>query len=274
MIRRKTRRQNFWWLGGLGMLTLLAVVSPNINPLGAVLLVGALTLGTVGTFFDVTDSQKAVQSIQERISRSRSGQSAEALEAEARAKNRAQYRPTLIRMTDIGIIATQTGEEGISMRRARLVSKDDDALRPFITLQIPASMADRQATIRFEMSDQTGNDKFVHEMRVFLRDGSMNILSENHLPMFDNPNISGTGDWDLRIYVDGVLMGIHDFNLTLSQAERRQRLAGNRHQKDVVSDGEILRAEKRLRAENLNVPLSLEELIRSQSDDKKQGSVK
>ncbi|MCL4254717.1 MAG: hypothetical protein KJ043_13205, partial [Anaerolineae bacterium] len=64
MIRRKTRRQNFWWLGGLGILTMLAVVSPNINPLGAVLLVGALTLGAMGTFFDLTDSQKAVQSIQ------------------------------------------------------------------------------------------------------------------------------------------------------------------------------------------------------------------
>jgi hypothetical protein len=274
MIRRKTRRQNFWWLGGLGMLIVLAIVSPNINPLGAVLLIGALTIGAMGTFFDLTDSQKAVQSIQERISRSRSGQSLEAIEAESRAKNRPQYRPTTIRLTDIGIIATQTGEQGISMRRARLVSKDDDALRPFITLHIPPSMADRQATIRFEMSDQAGNDQFIHEMRVFLRDGAMNILAENHLPLFNNPDITGTGDWDMRIYVDGVLMGIHSFNLTLSQFERRQRLAGNRHQHDTPSDGEIYRAEKRLRAENLNVPLSLEELIRSQSDDKKQGSVK
>lgn len=274
MIRRRMRKQNMLWLGGLSLLTVLAVISPNINPLGVVLLIGAWAIGTFASFFNVTDSQNLLQSLQERISRSRLGQSADALEAEARAKNRPQYRQTDIRLTDIGIIATQTGEEGISMRRARLVSKDDDAIRPFITLYIPPAMADRQATIRFEMSDHKGDDQFIYEMRVFLRDGTMNILSNNHLPMFDNPRISGTGAWDLRVYVDGVLMGIHDFNLTLSQTERRRRLAHRRQYDETPSDGEIDRAEKRLRTENLNVPLSLEELIRSQFDDKQQRSEK
>jgi len=274
MIRFKARKQNYAWLGGLGLLTVFALVSPNINPLTAILLIGALGVAFVGTWFELPDSQKAIQSLGERVARSRAGQSPQAQEAEARAKNRPQYRPLPIRLLDVGMIATQTSDEGISMRRARLVSKDDDAVRPFITLQVPASMADRQVTIRYEITDHSGKDQYIHEMRVFLRDGDMNILAENHLPLLGNSNIAGMGDWDLRVYVDGTLMGVHDFNLTLSQEERRRRLGGKSGKEHYVtaSDGEIERAEKRLRTEDLNVPLSLEDLIRQQSE--KKGSVR
>jgi hypothetical protein len=273
MIRFKVKKQNYAWLGGLGLLTVFALLSPNINPLAGILFIGALGVAIAGTLMDISDSQNAIKSISERVARSRSGQSPQALEAEARAKNRPQYRPTAIRMLDVGIIATQTSDEGISMRRARVVSKDDDGIRPFITLSVPSNMVDRQATIRFEMTDHSGKDQYIHEMRVFLRDGDMNILAENHLPMMENVRITGMGEWDLRVYVDGNLMGVHDFNHTLSQFERRQRLSGGKQQSVTESDGEVMRAEKRLRAEDLNVPLSLEELIRQQSD-KKQGSAK
>jgi hypothetical protein len=90
--------------------------------------------------------------------------------------------------------------------------------------------------------------------------------------MFNNPDISGMGGWDLRVYVDGVLMGVHDFNHTLSEAERRHRLYGSKQEQMPPSDGEMRRAEKRLRADDMNVPLSLEDLIRQQSD--KKGSVR
>jgi len=274
MIRFKVKKQNYAWLAGLGMLTVFALLSPNISPLAGILLMGALGVAIVGTLVDVTSSQQALRTIQERVARSRSGQTPQAQEAEARAKNRPQYRPMSIRMMDVGIIATQATDAGISMRRARTVSKDDDGIRPFIILYIPSSMADRQATIRYEISDHSGKDQYIHETRVFLRDGDMNILAENHLPMFNNPDITGMGGWGLRVYVDGVLMGVHDFNHTLSEAERRHRLSGNgnKHEQMPPSDGEMRRAEKRLRTDDLDVPLSLEDLIRQQSD--KKGSVK
>lgn len=127
-MRFKIRKQNTAWLVGMGLLTTFALLAPNLtDPLAVFLLIGALGVATIGTLFDLSSAQTTLQSVSQKMARQRSGQSPQAQEAEARARSRSQYRQTEVKMVDIGMIATQMGEEGISMRRARIVSKDDDA---------------------------------------------------------------------------------------------------------------------------------------------------
>jgi hypothetical protein len=125
----------------------------------------------------------------------------------------------------VGLIAVQSSYEGMAMRRTRSISKDDDGVRPFVTLNVEAGEAERHAMVRFELYNQYGEERFVHEMRAFLREGEMSIMTDHHLPLAGNREVQGAGDWDLRVYVDGNLVGMHNFMLAPSMTERQHRLA-------------------------------------------------
>jgi len=116
--------------------------------------------------------------------------------------------------------------DGLAMRRTRNISKDDDGVRPFITLYVHPEEAERQAVIRYEMYNQLGEEQYVHEMKTYLREGELNLLADHHLPLSGNRGIDGSGDWDLRVYVDGNLIGMHNLMLSPSVNERRRRLSG------------------------------------------------
>jgi hypothetical protein len=134
------------------------------------------------------------------------------------------------------------------------VSKDDDGVRPFVSLHVQPESADQTALIRFEIMDQNGQTQYVHEMRTYLRDGEMNILADHHLPLMANEQIAGAGDWDLRVFVNGTLMGAHAFNLSPSINERM-----GHYQRDEEAE------HPRLRYEGEEAPMSLEELLRSET---------
>ena len=72
------------------------------------------------------------------------------------------------------------------------------------------------------------------------------------------------GDWDLRIYIDDTLMGIHGFALTASYEERRRRLRGARSADQHYVTGSPP-AQRRPKEEDEDIPLSLEELLRSEN---------
>jgi hypothetical protein len=127
---------------------------------------------------------------------------------------------------DIGLIALEREDQGATLRRTQSISKDDDGVRPYLVLNIDPAEADRSAKLRFEIIDQNGKEVYVYEMNLFLRDGELNILPDHHLPLRSNPQIVGTGQWDLRVYLDRTMLGVHTFSLTPSSAERAERLSG------------------------------------------------
>jgi hypothetical protein len=86
-----------------------------------------------------------------------------------------------------------------------------------------------------------------------LRDGEMNILADHHLPLTGNEQIAGAGDWDLRVYINGTLIGAHAFNLAPSINERL-----GRYEREEVE-------RPRLRSSEDEAPMSLEELLRSEA---------
>jgi hypothetical protein len=254
MIRYK--RHNTLWLAALSTMMALVIISGNVSADVQAVLLGVFMVALAGSFIDLSASDQFFQAIQKRSLLSRTRTSPQAREAVARASSRGGgYYQAEIQLIDIGLIAAQTGQDGLVMRRTRSISKDDDGVRPFLTLQVAPTEADRNAHIRFEIVDQNGREQYIHEMKVYLRDGEMNVLADHHLPLMKNDHISGSGDWDLRVYIDGTLVGLHNVMLAPSDEERRHRLGtGGRH---YVTASEPEEEEE--------MPLSLEELLRNQS---------
>jgi len=249
-------RRNTLWLGALSVLTALVLVSGNVSPGVQALIFGGFVVAVIGSVIDFSQSRRAnlVKTIRSPLTRNR--MSPTAREAVARASNRPGYYDTDLNIIDVGLIASQTGREGMAMRRTRSISKDDDGVRPFLTFNVPPDQAERNAQIRFEIIDQNGREQYIYEMTVFLRDGEMNVLADNHLPLMNNEQIAGVGDWDLRIYVDQSLVGIHNFALTASYEERRGRLAADRNEYYVTNSADDGGA------------VSLEDLLRNQQSNR------
>lgn len=276
MIRPK--RSNTVWLLVLSVLIGMVLVLGEVTPAVQVVLLALFAAALVASFVDFGASRSVLDQIQASplLNREPSSRvSPEAQEASDRARSRGAFLARDLTMVDIGLIATQSGDEGMVMRRTRSISKDDDGVRPFMTMEVPTAEADRNATLRFEMIDQTGTQQYIHEMPVFLREGEFNVLSDHHLPLLGNALIEGQGDWDLRVYIDEALVGIHTFNLTPSTADRRARLSRDR---DAAPRHYVTGAQ----AERRNVerpagpaaqddsPTSLEDLLRGQNGGQQQ----
>lgn len=260
------QKRNVIWLGLLAVLMALVVISPNINPAVQAVLLGVFILAMIGTVVGDDVRQRLLSSVTDRVSGSSRRMSPQAREAQERAQSRSSYYKTDLDMIDVGVIASQIGPDGMVMRRTRTISKDDDGARPFVAVFIPPAEAERNANVDFSFIDQSGKEIFSHTQRVYLRDGEMNILSDHHLPLHGNDAIAGIGDWDLRVSIDGILVGIHSFGLTASSEERRRRVSGNTYYE--MGD-ESQSRQDRLTARDLSAPTSLEDLLRNDDDQRR-----
>lgn len=262
MIRFKQR--NTFWLAAISALTAIALIAGNVASGVEVLLLGLLAFAVAGSFIhlEALFNSNLVEALQQRTPLTAGRHSPQAREALARATSRGAMPNSDIDLIDIGLITAHSGEEGMVMRRSRTITKDEDGVRPFVTFDVDPSAADRNARLRFEFVDQHGESVYVHEMDVYLRDGEINIVADHQLPLQDNDKISGMGDWDLRVYLDSRLAGIHGFSLSPSYEEKRSRLSGGGRPRHYVIPSAEVEAEE---AEE-DVPLSLEELLRDQSN--------
>lgn len=222
----RLRRRNTAWLLAMGILIGFALLAAPVTVPVQLALIGAFTVAVIASMVEMgPDQETIIDALQRAPIRRRI--TPQAREASERAASRAGYfNRNGIVMLDLGLIAMQTGMDGLAMRRTRNISKDDDGVRPFITLYIHPEEAERQSVIRFEMYNHLGEEQYVHEMKTYLREGEMNILTDHHLPLAGNREVDGSGDWDLRVYVDGNLIGMQNILLAPSVNERRRRLSG------------------------------------------------
>lgn len=224
MIRLK--RRNTAWLAVLAVLTAIGMVAATATPGLQFMLLAIFALSAVASTVEIgRERETLIDALKRAPIRNRV--SAQAKEAHERAKTRGGYTNNNLMMLDVGLIAVQSSVEGMAMRRTRSVSKDDDGVRPFVTLNIEPEEAERHAMVRFELYNQYGEERFVHEMKAFLREGEMSIMTDHHMPLAGNHEIQGTGDWDLRVYIDGNLVGLHNVMLAPSMNERQRRLTHN-----------------------------------------------
>jgi hypothetical protein len=261
----RLKRRNFAWLTALGAAVAVAILA-GTTPIVSAALLGIYGLAAVATLIDFKPERLLDRS---RSSLTTMRMSSEAREAVERARRRGAYNddgPTLL---DIGLITAQSNREGMVMRRTRSVSLDDDGVRPFITLHVQSQQADQTARIRFEIIDGGGATQYVHEMRAYLRDGEMNILADHQLPLAENAALQ-SGDWDLRVLLDGKLIGAHMFTLAPSLNDRFRRVGTGANAAPQQSSTPATRHEGDRLALNdtpsSDEPLSLEELLRSRSN--------
>lgn len=186
--------------------------------------------------------------------------STQAKEAVERARRRGGYANPNVTLLDIGLITMESSREGMTLRRTRSVSKDDDGVRPFISLHVLPEDADRYALLRFEINDHNGQQQYVYEMKKYLQDGEQNVLADNQLPLSGNGRIIGAGDWTLRLFMDDDLVGVHSFNLAPSVEERRRHF---------TDEGEVGSRLRDYQEEEEDIPMSLEDLLRNQQRDQR-----
>lgn len=253
----RIRRRNTLWLAILGTLVAIVVLSGAATPTVTAALIGLFTVALVASIVEIRP-----QRLRDTVPASpltRMKMSPQAREAAERARRRTAYTPSGLSLLDVGLISLQSSPEGMVMRRSRSISLDDNGVRPYITLNVAAAEADRNAVIRFEILDQNGQVQYVHEMKTYLRDGEMNILADHQLPLTGNEKLAGAGDWDLRVYSDGSLLGMLSFSTTPSLADR-QRLF------ERSSDAAALRLEDEMD----DSPVSLNDLMRADSKNRSQ----
>jgi hypothetical protein len=247
----RVRSRNIAWLIITGVLSGLAFISgASVEAMTAV--AGLYGVALAGSLLEFQPQRLRMTA--SPLTRMR--MSTDAREAVDRARRRGASLTGDLTLIDVGLISSQSSDEGMVMRKGRTISGDDDGVRPFITLYVNPSEADRSATIRFEILDQNGQRQYIHEMKTFLRDGEMNILADHHLPLFGNDQLKG-GDWDLRVTVDGLLAGILSFSVTPSVRDR------------LILRNDQQERQNRLEDKQDDAPLTLEELLRSQQEGRR-----
>lgn len=248
----RIRRRNTAWLAVLAVLIGIVIVSGTAPASVSVALLGLFALAAAASMVEIRTQRLLNNVPQSPLTLMR--MSATAREAVERARRRTNYSPAGLTLLDVGLISLQSSSEGMVMRRSRSISLDDDGVRPYITLHVQPDSADRNAVIRYEIIDHNGQVQYVHEMKTYLRDGEMNILADHHLPLTGNDRLTGAGDWDLRVSIDGTLLGLLAFNVTPSLNARRQFIRD--------ADNAAIRLED---TEHEDAPVSLEDLLRSKS---------
>jgi hypothetical protein len=249
----RLRRRNTAWLAILGAMIGLVALSGAASASVTALLIGLFLVAAAASIIEIRPRRVLRDAPRSPLALMR--MSPQAREAYERARRRGSYIPAGLTLLDVGLISQESGSEGMVMRRTRSVSLDDDGVRPYITLNVAPEEADRNSVIRFEILDQNGQTQYVHEMKAFMRDGEMNILADHHLPLAGNPRVTG-GDWDLRVSVDGAVIGLLAFTATPSLRDRQRQIT-----RDV--DGAALRLSDREDEED--APATLEDLLRSRS---------
>lgn len=184
-----------------------------------------------------------------------------AREAIARARSHPAY-DSLIRLLDVGLIVDEQRPDGLSLRRGRFISLDDEGVRPFAIIHVPEALGGRLGLIRFEIRDEKGHQHFVYEDEKWLQPGENPLLPDYRFPIRKKADGLEAGSWTAQVMVDGGVLGVHNFNVSPSLTARRQQMA---------ADGEILR-ERVWRSDegDESLPLSLEELLRQQSRERRQ----
>lgn len=244
----RIRKRNIAWLSVLAGLIGVAFLSGTVTAEVMTVLVGLFAVAFVASMLEIQPTRWRDSMAVSPLTRMR--MSADAREASERARRRhTGYNATNLTLLDIGMISSQATPEGMVMRKSRSISGDDDGARPFVSLHVPPSDADRNALIRFEIMDQNGERRYIHEMRTYLRDGEMNILADHHLPLLNNPDLGRSGgEWDLRVSVDSTWVGMLSFAVSPSLHQREREM------EERLSD----------QAATSEAPLSFEELLRGQ----------
>jgi hypothetical protein len=239
----KNRRGNLVWVAFIAFAMLIFLGTGAIAPLlvsaAAVLLV---IVAANGARLQLPQRQRRPQQDMTRAARA--------------ARLQGTYRPAFddyYTLQDIGLVIDEQDRNGLRIRQARVISMDDRAVRPYVVVSAPRDgRHPAQVLVRFEMTDASGKSQFIYEMDYYMRPAENAILPDYRLPLKENQRLGRAGQWDLQVWVNGGLLGVHSFNMAPSHATRQAQFS---------PEGEV---RGRLEAEDDPMPVSLEELLAQQ----------
>ncbi|MBO9309630.1 MAG: hypothetical protein J7551_07595 [Chloroflexi bacterium] len=247
-------------LGVLVILIALAgVSSAAINPavgLGMVAAYLALALllykrADLGALAAIVQRKQAALSAAARMSDA-------ARRASLNAKLHAKSHPEAslgseLTLLDIGMLVNERRPDGSWDRRIAQESAalDDAFLQPYVKLFAPPGSGERHIALTFEFYDRSGRLQFRHSMEDYLRTGENLILCERQLALRGAEQPMRAGTWDLRVKVDGVLIGLHNFSMASSSGLARSAPS----RRSYSAEGDYEEAP----------PISLEDLLREQA---------
>lgn len=242
------KRRDQIWLVIIGILSTIAFLGagPEIA-----MMVRAAALAAFAAAFGLIVARPSFERVRQSVvsAASRPAGTQAAQEAVKRANARGVVPSVDIQLSDIGLIASETTEEGVTFRRTREVSNADDGVRPYVQLKTGTLNAERRALLRYELIDPTGEVAFVHEEKVYLQLGENTLHPDHHLPLAGSLPANKLGRWDLHTYLDGQMLGMLTFTVTPTDDERRARLSGQRDNpasfEDLLRRGESRKDDRR-----------------------------
>ncbi len=240
---------------------LAALATLTEAPVLSVLMVGAYVAMLAAIF--ANDRLRQLQNMIPTLAATTKTTSA-ARNAVARARRLSNYT-TDESVTDIGIIINEKDRNGRWTRRiAQSVSMDDQAIQPYVKVNVPPDQSNRVALIKFEVVDKAGKTQFSREVEQYVRDGENLIPSDQQLPFRGNDKLGRAGTWDLQVSINGALAACHSFGVSPSTAAMRPILE---------DDGEAAIAHLSTPDDKEDdMPLSLEDLLREQRQGSSRGS--
>jgi len=254
------RRSTYIWLGllgiAVGLITVAAFASGSFfSVIGAIVVV----LGYIG-LAAMTLANKTVRRLSQNIKmppmRMGVHRTQNALHAASRAYKHAAFNPDNI-LTDVGLIYNRRGKDGSWVRQLvnedESVTIDDAALQPYAKFDVLPTNADHVAAITFEIYDQAGRLRFSRQTDQMIRAGENTVLCDRQLPLLRGDPVTRSGTWDLRIILNGEVIGIHSFGVKPSAQQRRQLFN---------SDAEA--AIDNLKLSDADGPTSLDDLLKQQ----------
>ncbi len=224
----KVGRAKALWLFMLGIITFLALSAGELPPvmkagmLLTYLFTIAITLWRARTV-DIPLPGRRYEQVRSSMRRkvNRASVSESARRAADRASGFAHYSD-IFTLLDIGVMTLErnSGAEAVFEITDR-VSLDRDALRPYVKLDVPASLAEQVATFAFDVTDDAGETLYETKVSHKLRAGENLVLPKYHLPLQKDAGRLRSGTWDMTASVNGRLLGIYDFRVTPSYSARR-----------------------------------------------------
>ncbi len=146
---QNSQRGTLVWLFIIGMALGLTLVAGEVP--------AAIAAGMLGAYLALlwfVVRGVRVGSVMEALPKARRPQPSEvASEAVARARSHPNY-DALIRLIDVGLVVDEPRPDGLSLRRGRFISLDDDGVRPFAVVDVPETLSERLALVRFEIRDE------------------------------------------------------------------------------------------------------------------------
>ncbi len=180
-------------------------------------------------------------------------------EAADRALYRAGYRPDDnpdVQLADIGLLVYEGSNEP-KLCRLSDVPTDATHIRPFIVLNAPhLPDAGSDGVIRFNLVDGSGKLRYTSRSRYTVKRGQNPIIPKTWLPLTDQ-QMDGT--WSLQLCIgDNAPFAVHEFHWLQIGGQVRAHFNG---------DGEIDELMQPAINQNVDDPVSLDELLADQAED-------